>query len=92
VAFQWDPKKALSNAKKHGVAFSDAVGVFEDPRAVTIDDPHPNEQRFATMGVDFLGRVLVVCWTPRAPRGDDVRVFSARRTTSSERANYDHGE
>jgi uncharacterized DUF497 family protein len=33
VAFQWDTKKAQSNAKKHGVAFSDSVGVFEDPRA-----------------------------------------------------------
>ena len=89
VGFQWDSKKARSNTMKHGVAFSDAVGVFEDPCAVTIDDPHPHEQRFATMGLDFLGRVLVVCWTPR---GDDIRVFSARQATSSERANYDQGE
>jgi hypothetical protein len=89
VGFQWDTKKAQSNAKKHGVAFSDAVGVFGDPRAVTLEDPHPNEQRFVTMGLDFLGRVLIVCWTPR---GDDLRLFSARRATSGERANYDQGE
>lgn len=61
VGFQWDTKKAQSNAKKHGIAFADAVGVFEDPHAVTIDDSHPNEQRFVTMGHDFLGRVLIVC-------------------------------
>jgi uncharacterized DUF497 family protein len=30
------------------VAFADAAGVFEDPRAVTIDDPHPNEERYVT--------------------------------------------
>lgn len=89
MAFQWDTKKAESNAKKHGVAFSDAVGVFEDPYAITIDDPYPNEPRFVTMGLDFLGRVLVVCWTPR---GGDIRVFSARHATSHERANYEQGE
>ena len=89
VAFQWDTKKAQANAKKHGVAFSDAVGVFEDPRAVTISDPHPDEPRFVTMGFDFVGRVLIVCWTPR---GDDIRLFSARRATSSERANYEQEE
>jgi len=89
VGFQWDAKKAQSNAKKHGVAFSDAVGVFEDPRAITLDDPHPNEQRLVTMGLDFLGRVLLVCWTPR---GDDIRLVSARQATSGERANYDQGE
>lgn len=89
VGFQWDTKKAQSNAKKHGVVFADAVGVFEDPHAVTIDDPHSNEQRFVTMGLDFLGRVLVICWTPR---GDDIRLFSARRATSGERAIYEQGE
>jgi hypothetical protein len=89
VAIQWDTKKAQSNAKKHGVAFSDAIGVFGDACAITIDDAHPDEQRFVTMGLDFLGRVLVVCWTPR---GDDIRVISARKATPGERANYDQGE
>ena len=89
MAFQWDPKKARANAKKHGISFSDALGVFEDPRATTVDDPHPDEQRFATLGLDFLGRVLVVCWTPR---GDDIRIFSARRATPSERESYGQEE
>jgi uncharacterized DUF497 family protein len=89
VSFQWDAKKAQANAQKHGVAFSDAVGSFGDARAITLDDPHPAEQRFVTMGLDFLGRVLVVCWTPR---GDDIRVVSARKATPGERANYEQGE
>jgi hypothetical protein len=29
------------------VAFSDATVVFDDPRAVTIDDPHPKEERYS---------------------------------------------
>ena len=30
--YQWDPIKAESNSKKHGIDFADAVGVFEDER------------------------------------------------------------
>jgi len=54
VAFQWDTKKAQSNAKKHGVAFSDAIGVLEDPRAITIDDPAPDEQSSLRWASTFL--------------------------------------
>lgn len=36
--YEWDPKKAKSNYKKHGVKFSDAVGVLEDENAITIED------------------------------------------------------
>ena len=89
VAFQWDPKKADSNAKKHGVRFSDVVTVFEDPRAVTIDDPHPTEQRLVTIGLDILDRLVVVCWTMR---DDDIRIVSAREATRRERATYEEGE
>jgi hypothetical protein len=41
VSYQWDPTKARANRAKHGVDFADAVGVFEDSRAITLDDPHP---------------------------------------------------
>jgi uncharacterized protein len=34
--YQWDPAKAKANVKKHGVEFADAVGVFDDPDAITI--------------------------------------------------------
>jgi uncharacterized DUF497 family protein len=30
VAFEWDPNKALVNARKHGVRFSEALSVFGD--------------------------------------------------------------
>jgi uncharacterized DUF497 family protein len=43
VPFQWDPRKAASNLDKHGVDFGDAVAVFEDPRALTMPDPHPTK-------------------------------------------------
>ena len=58
--YQWDPNKAKSNLKKHGVRFADAVSVFEDENAITIDDEHESENRFITIGRDILLRILVV--------------------------------
>ncbi|MFZ5893628.1 MAG: BrnT family toxin [Myxococcota bacterium] len=86
MAFQWDPRKARSNLAKHKIAFADAVGALEDPRAITLDDPHPREDRYLTLGLDLLGRLLVVSWTPR---DEDIRIISARRATSRERADYE---
>jgi uncharacterized DUF497 family protein len=86
VPFQWDPRKAVSNLDKHGVDFADAVAVFEDPRALTMPDPHPDEERFVTLALDSLGRVLVVSWTHR---DDDIRLISARKATRRERLQYE---
>jgi uncharacterized DUF497 family protein len=37
--FDWDPVKAESNRRKHGVSFEDAMGVFGDPLALSrLDD------------------------------------------------------
>ena len=85
MAFQWDPDKAQENLRKHGVAFADAVGAFEDPRALTRDDPHPSEERFLTLGLDLVGRIVLVNWTWR---GDDIRLISARKASAGERRQY----
>jgi hypothetical protein len=85
--YQWDPKKAAVNLEKHSVDFADAVGVFEDEWALTIKEEYiEGEQRFVTMGMDFLGRVLVVVYTYR---NDDIRLISARRATKRERRAYE---
>jgi uncharacterized DUF497 family protein len=90
VSFQWDVRKAKANLAKHGVDFADAVGVFDDPRALTINDDHPDETRFVTLALDSLGRVLVVTWTPRDD--DDIRLISARKATRRERRQYEQGK
>jgi uncharacterized DUF497 family protein len=82
---EWDPHKAASNLKKHGVDFADAATVFADDLAVTILDDLSDEERYATIGSDALGRVLVVVYTWR---GDRVRLISARRATRRERRQY----
>ena len=87
MEFHWDQVKADLNWKKHGVDFADAVGVFEDGWALTLrDEVVSGEERFATVGTDFLGRVLVVIYTYR---GENIRIISARPATRTERGTYD---
>lgn len=33
MKFAWDPQKASSNLRKHGISFDEAVTVFKDPLA-----------------------------------------------------------
>ena len=84
--YEWDPNKAKSNYKKHGVWFADAVGVFEDENAITIQDDHEGEDRFVTIGMDFLSRILVVVYTFR---DIVIRIISARKATARERKMYE---
>ncbi len=85
VRLEWDPGKAAANFRKHGVRFTDAYAVFGDVRAVTVDDAHADERRWITIGLDSLGRVLVVSYTWRAER---IRVISIRKATRIERRQY----
>jgi uncharacterized protein len=85
VDFEWDPRKADANLRKHKVDFADAVSVFSDPLALTIPDESDNEPRFVTLGSDLLGRIIVVSYSWR---GDRIRVISARKATARERSQY----
>jgi uncharacterized DUF497 family protein len=85
--YQWDPKKADINKQKHGIDFADAIGVFEDEWSLTINQEIiRSEQRFATVDVDFLGRIIVLVYTYR---GNDIRLISARPATKAERNVYE---
>ena len=86
LGFEWDARKAASNLRKHGVDFADAAGVLYDELAVTIPAEGSDEDRFVTIGLDALGRLLVVIYPWR---GDRVRLISARRATPRERRQYE---
>jgi len=86
--YQWDANKSATNLKKHRVDFADAVTVFSDDFALTITDDYPDEERFVTIGMDALGRILVVIYTWR---GDSIRIISARKATHRERKQYEEG-
>ena len=86
MTYQWDPNKAKSNLRKHGVSFADAVGVFEDENAMTIQDEDESEDRFITIDRAFLNRILVVVYTFREAV---IRIISARKATARERRMYE---
>jgi uncharacterized protein len=87
VRFEWDATKAARNLLKHGIDFADAVTALHDELALTLsDDDFEHEVRFITVGMDDLGRLLVVVYTFR---GERIRIISARRATSSERRRYE---
>lgn len=87
MKFQFDPEKARSNRKKHGVSFADAEGVFYDPLAITREDPYSDqEDRWITVGMGNLGQILVIVYTFR---DDEIRLISVRRAMRREVREYE---
>jgi uncharacterized protein len=85
--FEWDPRKAAANERKHRVSFDEAMTVFADWESITIADPDhsEDEERFLVVGLSLRGRMLVVS---HAERGQNTRIISARRADSHERRKY----
>jgi uncharacterized protein len=91
MLFEWDDQKDRSNQKKHGLAFADALSVFDDDRQLSrFDDPHSlDEERWVTLGRSALGLVCVVSHTYRTQDGEEcIRIISARRATKNEESQY----
>ena len=90
MGFEWDAAKADANFRRHSVRFEEAKAVFDDPYAITIADHEadPSEERFVSVGMGALGRVLTVVY---AYRGDNIRIISARVAAAHERAEYEAG-
>jgi uncharacterized DUF497 family protein len=93
--FEWDPTKAATNARKHGITFERAATVFLDPEAVSVFDADHGlgEERWLTMGFDRSGILLVVCHTFREGTAEraTVRIISSRRATRNEARQYRRG-
>jgi uncharacterized DUF497 family protein len=88
LEFEWDPRKAAANLRKHGVAFEEAVTAFADPHSITISDPDHSvdEDRFILIGRSTVQRLLVVV---HLERGERIRLISARLAARRERRTYE---
>lgn len=90
MTWAWDPRKDAANQAKHGVSFEFAVEVFNDPFHLSALDPHPDGDRWTTIGC--IGPVtLFVAHTLLEPEMAFGRIISARRATSHERRLYEEG-
>ena len=90
MRFEWDPKKAAANLKKHGVSFQEASTVFGDALAITFQDPDhsEDEERQVTFGLSLQKRPIVVSHTDRR---NGTRIISARLMDRKERVIYEEG-
>ena len=89
LRFEWDPKKAALNLRKHNVDFEDAQSVFSDENALLIDDPDHSEEedRFVLLGLSQSLRLLVVVHCYRS-EGKVIRIISARKADAQEQSSY----
>ena len=88
IEFEWNPGKAKSNLKKHGVSFEEAQSVFYDDFAVQFfDESAADEERFILLGTSNLTRILVVVHCERDDSGV-LRIISARKATKTEKQFY----
>jgi uncharacterized DUF497 family protein len=89
MKFEWDPDKAESNLRKHGVSFEEAMTIFKDALALIFDDEEHSEEehREIIIGTSTLSRIVLVCFVERIE--DTIRIFSARRATKNEIKDYE---
>jgi uncharacterized DUF497 family protein len=92
VRWIWDPEKAAANRIKHGLSFETAVLVFDDPFHASKPDPHPDGDRWQTIGL--VGSVLLIVIHTRPESDSEAdeavgRVISARKATARERKVYE---
>lgn len=89
LRFEWEPRKASANLKKHGISFEEAKSVFYDESARLISDPDhsEDEDRFILLGVSHSLRIILVCHCYRSG-GNVIRIISARKATPKESKAY----
>jgi len=86
VKVEWDPQKAASNKRKHGISFHEAVTCFADPHGLLLEDEaHP--ERLALIAVSEKSRVLFTVFAEL--KSDVIRIITARKATTHERRRYE---
>jgi uncharacterized DUF497 family protein len=90
MLFVWDEGKDRINRRKHGVSFETASRIFDDPSAVSyLDRVIEGEERWHTIGLAGSIVVLLVVHTHEEQHGEEaIRIISARKASSRERAAY----
>jgi uncharacterized DUF497 family protein len=90
MKIEWDPEKAKSNLRKHGISFEEAATALSDPMAATGADPDHSitEERYVTFGVSEIGRIVVVSHTEEH---ETIRIISARKASKGEKELYEEG-
>jgi uncharacterized protein len=86
VDIEWDPAKAASNLKKHGISFEEAATALLDPNALAQPDISSSEERWLLLGMSSEARLVTLIYTLRGE--DRIRLISARKATRKEAKHY----
>ncbi len=89
MRFTWDPAKARRNQKLHGVSFTTAAEIFDDPNHVVGDNYYvaeTGEQRFQIIGMTRSLILFLVVFVE--PGADVIRIISARKAVDYEESIY----
>jgi len=92
MQFVWSAIKASQNLKKHNVSFEEAQTVFYQPTTKVAHDPEhsESEDRFLAIGYSSLSKLLIVvhCYKDEE---ETIRIISARKTTKTEKRQFEEG-
>jgi len=86
----WDPAKARTNLRKHGVEFADAAVALEDENALTISVVEEGEYRFKTLARSPISDVLLVVHAEESE--DTIVIISARVADAHLKRQYFQGD
>src|SRR5438067_101882 len=88
MRYSWNPKKSLLNVTRHGIAFEDAIRIFEGPTLERVDDRFDyGEVRIYAIGV-VNGIEITVIYTDTKGDHSERRIISAWRAERHEREAY----
>lgn len=88
MRFEWNEQKNISNLQKHGLAFENAVSLFDGsaPLLIELDDRIDyGEDRWIGIGL-LRNHIVVVVFVELT--SDTIRLISARRANHYERKRY----
>lgn len=90
MIYEWDPKKAKADLRKHRVSFEEAATVFVDPLAITYPDPDHSYEELREITIGYSAKLGVI-FVSHTQRGDRIRIIGARKATQGERKQYEKG-
>jgi uncharacterized protein len=91
-SWTWDPAKDARNRVRHRLPLAAGMLVLDrDQQALSRPDPHPDGDRWQTVG-SAGGIVLLFVVHTEPSEGHNGRIISVRKATARERRAYEEGD
>jgi uncharacterized protein len=89
MRYAWDERKNRRNRKLHGIAFEDAIRIFEGPTLESLDDRFSyGEDRIYAIGLVNGLEITLIYADRKNKNNDERRIISAWRSEPRERCQY----